>query len=151
MVTYPQQRHLLSHRLLLIAPLLIVAGIAGCGESGARRFPVSGSVKLDGKPVEQGSIMFVPLGEEAIPSAGGKIEAGEYTLPAEYGPAVGKYRIEIHWPKPTGKKVAMGSPAPPGTMVDEVREAIPAKYNVKSKLERDVTSGENTIDLDLES
>lgn len=139
-----------SRYMLAVVPVLIVAGIMGCGEAPPKRIAISGTVKLDGQPVERGSINFIPeAGSPNLP-AGGEIKAGEYNLTADAGPSAGKYRVEIRWSKPTGKKVEMGSPAPKGTMIDEVKEAIPAKYNTQSTLEREIGSEESTVDFDLE-
>lgn len=134
-------------------PLIVslAAGIAGCADQGPKRIAVTGTVKLDGKPVERGSISFIPPTGSEIPSTSAEIKAGEYVLPAEAGPAIGKYRVEVRWSRPTGKKIPVGSPAPPGTMMDEVREAIPAKYNTQSTLEREISPGDETVDFDLES
>lgn len=140
-----------SRCMLLVVPLLIAVGITGCGEAPPKRIAITGTVKLNGQPVEHGSISFIPVADAPNLPAGGEIKAGEYTLTADAGPSSGKYRVEIRWSKPTGKKVAMGSPAPPGTMVDEVKEAIPAKYNTQSTLEREITGDESTVDFDLDS
>ncbi len=144
----PNDSRLLRHFAFMAC---LAVAVVGCGDRGPTRVAVTGSVKLDGKPVEQGSISFVPPEGSDIPAASAEIKAGEYSLPVTSGPAVGQYRIEIRWSRPTGKKVKMGSPAPPGTMVDEVREAVPAKYNTKSTLEREVSEGDNTLDFDLDS
>ena len=136
--------------VLLSVTLLFTAG--GCTDAGPQRVAVSGLVMFDGTPVEQGTIAFVPTAANAKqPGAGGPITAGEYAIPAETGPAAGKYRVEIRWSKPTGKQIEQGSPAPPGTLVDEVKEAIPAKYNVRSTLEKEIDAGENSIHFDLTS
>jgi hypothetical protein len=136
--------------------LLIVAGglssgIAGCGSSSPPRVAVSGTVTLDGRPIEQGAIAFVPTADSKQPSAGAEIAAGEYSIPAASGPSAGKYKVEIRWSKPTGKQIELGSPAPPGTLVDEVKEAVPAKYNSKTTLEEVLEPGENAVHFDLTS
>jgi len=137
--------------LFSLVPLLMALGIVGCGEAPPKRVAITGTVKLDGKPVESGSITFIPEPDSPNPSAGGEIKGGEYILTADAGPSSGKYRVEIRWSRPTGKKVPVGSPSPPGTMMDEVKEAIPAKYNTQSTLEREISADENTVDFDLES
>lgn len=143
-----RQRHLKS--LALLGWIAIVA--AGCGPAELPRMAVNGLVTLDGRPVEQGTISFVPAAGARIPSAGGEIVAGEYSIPAATGPAVsGKYRVEIRWSRPTGKQIELGSPAPPGTMVDEVEEAIPAKFNSQSTLEQEIQPGRSEIHFELTS
>ncbi len=135
--------------------LIVIGGTAavnaGCGSSGPPRVAVSGTVTLDGRPIEQGAISFVPTADSKQPSAGAEIAAGEYSIPAASGPSAGKYKVEIRWSKPTGKQIELGSPAPPGTLVDEVKEAVPAKYNSKTTLEEVLEPGENAVHFDLTS
>lgn len=55
---------------LMVGPLL-VAGLAviasGCGSGEVRRYPITGSVTFDGKPVPAGTISFEPVGRELTP------------------------------------------------------------------------------------
>jgi len=136
--------------LAVIAALGIsIAPCVGCGKGdGLNRASVEGKVTLDGTAVEQGSIAFLPTGDTKGPTAGGTIEKGRYSIPAAQGPAVGRYRVEIHAPRKTGKKI-QAPMAPAGTMADEVVDAAPAQYNSKSTLEKEVKSGRNEFDFDL--
>ncbi|MCY2992356.1 MAG: hypothetical protein NTY19_31400 [Planctomycetota bacterium] len=104
---------------------------------------------LDGQPLEQGSIAFVPTGTTSGPAAGGTISGGTYAVQQNVGPVADTYRVQIRSMRKTGKKIAAGSPLPPGTMVDEEIEALPAKYNNQSTLEKEVKAGKNTIDFEL--
>ena len=134
-------------RLLTVA--LAITVCLGCGMGdGLDRSSVGGKVSLDGAPVEQGSIAFSPTGGTQGTSVGGAIENGRYLLPVAKGPVVGRYLVELHAPCSTGKKVQTPM-APAGTMMDETKDAMPAQYNSKSKLEREVKAGHNEIDFDL--
>ena len=53
---------------------LAVTLISGCGPSGPKTYPVSGSVTLDGEPVPEGYISFAAQSSGETPVAG-KIEA----------------------------------------------------------------------------
>jgi hypothetical protein len=128
---------------------LSLAMIGGCdGSSG--RVPVTGTVTLDGQPVEGGGIVFLPPGDGGTsrPKAVARIDEGKYTIPAALGPVPGPYRVEIRWQKKTGKKIPTGDPP---EMIDETRQVIPDKYNAKSILTADVRSGVNTFPFDLKS
>ena len=124
--------------VLLVAQGLVT--VAGCGES---RTPLSGSVTLDGEPVGQGSVAFYALAGEAQ-NVAAAIENGKYEIPADRRPASGPYRVEINWPKPTGKQVPS---ADPGFMLDETREAIPPKFNPDSELEVQIEPGTEVYDI----
>lgn len=131
------------------AALAAAAGLlvaAGCGDN---RSAVSGRVSLDGKPVEAGTISFVPEATTKGPSAGATIANGEYRVEGENLPVPGSYRVEITATKKTGKMIPAGSPAPKGTMVEETVQAVPEKYNKKSTLQKDLKAGSNSLDFDL--
>ncbi|MFH1924018.1 MAG: hypothetical protein ABIP48_29540 [Planctomycetota bacterium] len=127
-----------------LAVLLVV--IAGC--DGSNRAGVTGEVTLDGQPVEDGTISFVPSGGAA---AWGDIKGGRYSISAAEGPGVGTSRVEIRWDRKTGKKSPAVPPAPPDTMIEETEEAVPARYNAESELKAEVKSGKNTFDFKLEA
>ena len=135
-------------RVAFVATICLVYG-CGPGQSGPPRAPVQGIVNLDGETVANGTINFLPIRGSKGPVVGASIEEGEYQLSKSEGPVVGWNRVEIHWTRATGRKVEAGSPSPPGTMVDEISEAVPVQYNSQSTLEREVVAGNNTFNFDL--
>lgn len=118
---------------------LAVVLLAGCGgESKPPEYPVKGTVKYDGKPLEKGSIILDPADGQGGSAAGG-IENGEFQLMAQPGKKI----IRISASRETGEKDEYGE------IVTE--SYIPDKYNVDSKLEIDVqTNEDNSIDLNLD-
>jgi hypothetical protein len=122
---------------------------SGCGR-GDGRSELSGTVTFDGEPVDGGSIAFLPIddGAETRSKPGARIEAGKYHIPAAKGAMPGKYRVEIHWPKKTGKKVPFDDPP---TLIDETREVVPAKYNRESTLTVDVTQATTEFGCEMKS
>ena len=128
-------------RVLLRAALAVpVFGlIAGCSE-GPPFGQVRGQVTMDGKPVQDGLIRFVPL-EPGFPGSGGKIVGGSFDVKV---PAT-RQRVELN-----GVKLgANGKPVMAGP--DSAEELFPPKYNLKSELVVEVKTGANTYDLDLKS
>jgi hypothetical protein len=134
--------------LIFLAAMLLLA--SGCGRGGADRGAVSGTVKLDGKPVEQGSILFTPIEGARGTVAGGEIKNGRYELSSKTGPVVGRNRVDIRAMRKTGKMVPKAF-APPGEMVPEQVEAIPPRFNLNSELKVEIKSGDNTADFDVSS
>jgi hypothetical protein len=122
----------------------------GCG-AGGKRAAVSGKVTLDGELLETGSITFQPIEGTESPSAGAAITRGAYDIPRTKGPTAGVFRVEIRAKRKTGKQIPAGSPAPPGTMVDEVVEVVPARYNKESTLRAEVKPGTNPLTFELTS
>jgi hypothetical protein len=125
--------------------------IAGCGKkdyTGDQRFPLSGSVTVDGAPMQYGVISFLPQDKTGRVS-GGPIRDGAYSVPEAKGANAGKYRVEIHWNKLTGKKVP--NPMDPEQMTDEMEEGLPPKYHKDSELTADVSPEQTAFDFDLKS
>ena len=106
---------------------------------------------LDGEPIEEGMIEFRPAGGNTGPVAGSSIRDGEYATDEPKGPVVGLNAIAINARKITGRKVQAPPPSPPGTMVDEIVEAVPARYNVETELSKEIAPGDNVFDFDLTS
>src|SRR4051812_38243364 len=96
---------MMSARALVWLSLAVSVLLAGCGgQSGPRTVRVWGDVTFDGKPLEDGSILFSPVGDTAGGSVGGAVKLGRYDLTAADGPiAGGKYRLEISALRPVGK------------------------------------------------
>jgi hypothetical protein len=103
----------------------------GCGSKDSN---VSGEVTLNGQPLKQGIIRFVPV-DGKTQTADAQIVEGKFsaTVPA------GEKRIEISAPKVVGKKKMIDEPG--AKEVEEVAELLPERYNVKSELKMNVESG----------
>ena len=144
MLRYPNKRLALA---LFPAALLL---LTGCGGGNANCGDISGAVKLDGKPLEQGSILFTPMQGTSGSVTGGTIENGRYKFSGATAPAIGWNRVEIRAMRKTGKKIPKPF-APPGQTVDEQIEAIPPPFNSQSNLKVEVKHGENTADFDVSS
>jgi hypothetical protein len=135
-----------------IALAVIGLSCAGCDDtSGPPRGSVSGQVQLDGQPLAEGVISFLPADGVQGPSAGAAIKDGKYSIPRETGPVAGNYRIEISALKKTGRMIELGSPEPPGTKIAETAEALPAKYNSNSTLQETIKAGNNPLNFDLKT
>jgi len=130
----------------LAAAVLLLA--AGCGESGIERVEVSGTVTLDGKRVERGSVLLIPLKDG--PTAGTTFADGEFRIAQSDGPSPGPYRVEITAFRGTGEMVPDSDF--PDKMEERQEQYIPPRYNDDSELEVQVSAeGENRWDFKLES
>ena len=110
----------------LIAGLVILA--SGCGKSGPPTSRVEGSVTLDGKPLEKGTISFVCLENDRGGSAAGKIVAGKYDV-ADV--PRGKVRVGFHAVRSTGRMTSI----PGGPPMPEIINVIPEKYRMGVEVE----------------
>lgn len=125
--------------------LLLLCSPLGCGgDAGPATYPVSGSVALDGEPIQEGRIAFLdPQGE--IPSAGGKIVDGEFSFESQPG----NKRVEI-----TARREVPGkfqAPNPGEEKFPVLEQYIPRQYNTASELTKEVVEGENEFHLELTS
>jgi hypothetical protein len=131
-------------RLAVVVAGCVAAGLlAGCSGGGPASATVSGSVKLDGVPVANGTIAFAPADGVGSPAAG-EIKNGRYDVST----TAGKKVVQISVPVVSGKhKAHVGQDAP---WVEVTSESVPEKYNSKSELTFDVRAGSNSKDWDLQ-
>lgn len=130
----------ISRRTVDAAVLTISILVVGC--SPATKGEVSGTVSIDGTPVENGMISFYAVDGNA-PTAGGRILNGKYSV--EVNP--GLCRVEIRVSKAVGEKKLYDTPDSPVRPI--LAEALPPKYNDRSELQLDVKLGDNEQDYDL--
>ncbi len=139
------------HRLrgMILIGWFGAALLSGCGGSDVGRVGVSGTVTLDGQPLESGAILFLPKG--AGPSAGTQIENGRFSIARGDGPSPGDYRVEIRSFRGTGRMVPDDDL--PGQMVEFREQIIPARYNDASDLEATLSADRRREELtfDLQS
>ncbi len=127
----------------------------GCGGGDPlARQEISGTVTLDGVPVESGSISFEPQGGGAAgasTSSGAAITAGKFTIEEEFGLPAGTYLVRVSIPKPgTGGVFKEGSM--PGDMLAPPQEMAPPEWTTKSKNTIEVKAdGLNEFPFDIVS
>ena len=78
---------------------IALASLAGCNTG---RFPVSGEVTFNGKPIPEGTISFEPADRQG-PTTGGKIADGKYRLDGNSAPLPGKKTVRIFAARKTGR------------------------------------------------
>ncbi len=118
--------------------------LSGCG--GPDYHDVAGKVTLDGQPLPDASITFMPESEEGTAAVGRTDSAGNYRLgrgAERFGTTVGQYRVRI-----TTYQAGNDQDHPP---IPPVPERVPAKYNIRSDLTAEVVPEENVIDYELDS
>lgn len=125
---------------LLSAALFIL--LAGCSDSKVAE--VTGTVTVDGQPVEKGSISFIPANGQG-PTAGSDIKDGKY-IAAKV--STGSVKVQIRVPKVAGKK-KLYDKGEDSQYVDTFKESLPKKYNDDTELRFDVQSGKNEKNWEL--
>ncbi len=109
--------------------------VAGCGQGDHPQLGrVSGKVTLNGKPLPGALVIFhPPKGHISCDTTNGEGHYDLVFLREEHGAIVGKHRVEIT------------------TISSETsrKELVPERFNKKTTLEKEVVSGNNEIDFDL--
>lgn len=147
-------------RFKLVAVCFATLLCVGCGGGDDYVVPeltkVSGTVTMDGKPLEKVTVIYTPqAGTQAIGGIGVTDSSGKYTLTHKSdqpGVEPGKYDVTFSkWAMPDG------SPIPEGkTAADvEAKQMIPDVYTIVtqsgSRNIAEVKAGEETIDFELKS
>ena len=148
-----------SVSLMACLPLLFVEFV-GCGPSGPKTYPVTGKVTIDGKPLANCRIDFLPV-DSANQAASGQIGAdGTYTLytgtTGAPGAMPGKYKVVLT-PEAGDDASYMGGEESENDVGAEPTIAesgvVPKEYMDASTTpkEVEVTAGQNTINIEIQS
>ena len=108
---------------------------------------VRGTVTLDDNPLEEGQITLTPQPGTSGPTAGGKIQNGQFTIKSDAGIVAGAYRVEITASRKSGQQ----TPDQLGRLVDVYEQYIPARYNEQSELTEELTTASNELAYELRS
>jgi hypothetical protein len=155
----------LNARWSVCSSAVLSVVILGCSSEGgkpppklAATVPVSGTVTLDGEPLADATVTFLPLNESAYRGAIGRTDAsGKYTLTSDIGDGKRsdgaipeKYKVVV------SKFIkADGSPLPPNEppMMAGAKESLPEAFSMpnKTKLTYEVPAGGGTFDIKVVS
>jgi len=138
--------------ILLFITLLTTVALVGCGGSKLATIKVSGTVTLDGAPLADASVNFVPKTEGQGHAAYGKTDAeGRYQLQTlqgdpDAGTTPGEYLVTISKREAVVSDESGRSPPP-------VKSLIPTRYNKPetSELTATVAKGSTVFDFPLVS
>ena len=123
--------------------LALVALLAGCAPDGPELATVAGTVRLDGQPLEEATVTFIPS-KGGRPSAARTDPEGRYELVYtrdRNGALLGEHTVRIS----TFRK------GDPEQDIAPVLERVPVKYNIQSELKKTVEPNGNVFDFDLTS
>ncbi len=127
----------------MVCSLALIVGCFG-GKSARNDVTITGTVTVDGQPIPNGSITFMPADGQGQ-DGGGTIKDGKYTAKA----SVGEKFVTIDGFKVEGQRVA--DPGVDDRMIDNIVSIVPEKYRNKNELRATVKASGNTFDFKLES
>jgi hypothetical protein len=135
---------------LLFAVAMTLVVWAGCGPR-SDRLEVTGVVKLDGEPLDLGSIWLTSTGTGKLVASGAAIENGAFKVPQEKGLPPGTYVVSISAPDTKAPmvrhKTAPGEPQLPPT----APERIPDEYNTGKHTIEISADSENHFEFDIKT
>jgi predicted small lipoprotein YifL len=106
--------------------LFLAIGIPGCGPKGPIMVPVTGTVTLDDKPMEEGTVYFKTIIEGSVDEMA--IKDGKFQGMVQ----VGDRRVEVC-------KYGLGPPIKMGAAeIPNKIETLPVRYNLDSELKATV-------------
>jgi hypothetical protein len=124
--------------------LVCLITVAGCG--GGSGAAVSGSVSLDGAPLDDATITFVPESGGQRQAAWAPVAGGKYAIDSSSGLGTGKFRVEIRAVRSGGDKA---NPNEPTLMT--AKDIVPSKYNSQSESIAEIKPGKNSVDFNLKT
>ncbi len=107
--------------------------------------PVEGTVTMDGKPLANASIVFIP--ELGRPAGAMTDKKGHYVLSfagGRLGAMLGRNKVRI-------STVRDPSEDQDGNIIPGAPEIVPMKYNARTELKYTVGKGKNVVNFDLSS
>lgn len=132
-------------------PLALLATIlCGCGKTaGLDKVVVSGTVTLDGQPISNGEIRFVPAPGTVGPISGGPIKDGAYVAKGKGGVPLGEHTVEIKAYRPMTKGPGQSASANPEGGPAE--QYLDKRYNEQTTLKATIAADTETQDFQLTS
>lgn len=143
--------------ILLFTGILVVS--TGCGKRGPKLVDVSGTVTLDGQPLGNVIVTFVPI-EGGVSSSSVTDEAGRFRLSCSLGRGalVGRHRVYVQSQAAGPEDIIIPDEDAPDYRPDPYAslraphfvEKIPGRYNTNTELVQEVRPGV-IVNLDLTS
>jgi hypothetical protein len=124
------------HRFAILGILIL----SGCADSGPTRFAITGEVTLDGKPVEDASIVLTP--ERGGLGSVGKIVEGQFSIAQEYGPTQGEFNVRIN---PDEAELEEFAASPQPHQRTHQKRQIPKIYQANGRLTAVVSDREDQV------
>ena len=135
---------------------LVVAVVTGCSGNQRKEVTIEGTVTVEGKIVDGGTIQFVPVNQEGSFEGGGMILKGKFTATVPYGEMLVRFRgVEYE------QKDADGNPLGGSSGVDAsgmafvieppARRLIPDRYWFDSDVTVTVESAKQQFNFDLKA
>jgi hypothetical protein len=133
----------------LLALAVAIASVTGCGKTSTLdKVVVRGMVTLDGQPIPNGEIRFIPAPGTAGPISGGPIKDGAYVAQGRGGVPLGEHLVEIKAYRAMAKGPGQSASTPEGGPAEQY---LDKRYNEQTTLKATVAADTETQDFQLTS
>jgi hypothetical protein len=109
--------------------------------------PVSGKVRIAGRPLPTGVVRFISTANSIPRGAGAFVTNGEYSVPLEDGLRPGKYLVQISG---VGEEARLQALRARGDANHLLEETIPARYNTESQMFVEVSAAGGVLGFDFD-
>ena len=137
------------HHYFIVFVLLFVLG---CSTSS--RSSVTGTVTLDGQPLDHGTLQLIPDDGNAVKvPSGAVIQNGKYSIPSDPGIPDGTYTVRISSPEPTVAPPGFSIHNPGSLPPPDVKpvDRVPKEWNTESTHKIEVKKGRNSFVFNVTS
>lgn len=134
-------RELRGRCIVAVVTVFSFIGSVGCGGPGAS---ISGKVTLDGTPLDEATITFVPTSGGQRDAGWAPVQGGNYSIPLANGLGTGPFRVEI-------RALRSGGANQNDPELIAAKEIVPSRYNSKSELTVEVKPGPNSASFELKT
>lgn len=150
MSLYQSKRCRRAFPVRLLAIVLVLSEIAGCSKpTGLDKVVVQGTVTIDGQPIPNGEIRFIPTQGTTGPISGGPIKDGVYIANGKGGVPLGNHQVEIRAFR--AKTNGQGQAGQPGFEGGPAEQYLDQKYNDRTTLTATIDADTTTKDFQLTS
>ena len=142
-------------KTVVLTFLGILLAASGC-TSQKKEVTIQGTVTVEGKTVDGGTIQFVPVNQDGF-EGGGLISKGKFTATVPYGEMLVKFRGVEYEQKdadgnPLGGQILTDDQGRPVNVVDPpARRLIPDRCRIDSDVKVTVKSAKQKFDFDLDA
>jgi hypothetical protein len=136
--------------LFVVEMACLLTVLAGCGSTDElNRQAISGTVNLDGRPLESGAILFEPGTSQLETAVGSLIRRGRFAIARDQGAVSGEYLVRIY---ASSKEQSPPAKGHTDSQRRPMVERIPTRYNALSELRATVVAqGANDFHFQLHS
>jgi hypothetical protein len=131
-----------SHVGGIAVACLLTSIIVGCHSPSRLGEALSGQVTVEGQPLDEGLITFIPLNDTPGTKVSVTITNGQYEVLPQEGLKAGEFRVEIFGLPPSIKAIAEGLPPP---MESKNYREIDAQFNTQSQTTCRLSTGQANV------